>query len=106
MGAALRHAVQLSVQDEHLNPGWRRVVVMLTDGEPHDVDVHDPAYLPADLQRAAREAAGQGVAVRALVFEPGEGGALAAVLGPNCVRRCRTQADLPRTLTQLLTVSA
>ncbi|MBA4264102.1 MAG: hypothetical protein C0453_03390 [Comamonadaceae bacterium] len=105
LGAALRHALHLSVQDECLNPGWRRVVVVLTDGEPHDVDVHDPAYLPADLRRAAREAASQGVAVRALLFEPGEGGALASALGPECVRRCRTHADLPRTLTQLLTVS-
>ncbi|MDR7152090.1 hypothetical protein J2W49_004066 [Hydrogenophaga palleronii] len=105
LGAALRHALYLSVQDEQLNPGWRRVVVVLTDGEPHDVDVHDPAYLTADLQRAAREAARRGVAVRALVFEPGEGGALVSALGPDGVRRCRTQADLPRALTQLLTAS-
>ena len=104
VGAALRHALHLSAQDARLHPGWRRVVVLLTDGEPHDVDVHDPTYLPADLHRAAREARAQGVAVRALVFEPGEGGPLAGVLGRGNVRRCSTQAELPRAMAQLLTL--
>ncbi|WP_332744093.1 nitric oxide reductase activation protein NorD [Hydrogenophaga sp.] len=102
LGTALRHALHLSMQDARRHPGWRRVVLLLTDGEPHDVDVHDPAYLPADLQRAAREAAALGVAVRALVFEPGEVGAMASVLGRGSVRPCNTQAELPRALAQLL----
>jgi len=102
VGAALRHALHLSEQDARRHPGWRRVVVLLTDGEPHDVDVHDPAYLPADLLRAAREARAQGVAVRALVFAPGEAGALASVLGHSSVRRCSALAEVPRALAQLL----
>ena len=81
MGAALRHGLWLSNADARRHPGLRRVIVLLTDGELHDVDVHDPAYLPADLQRAAREAMVQGVAVRALVFSPGEPGALDPALG-------------------------
>jgi len=102
MGAALRHALHLSAQDARDHPGWRRLVVLLTDGEPHDVDVHDPAYLPADLQRAAREARAQGVAVRALVFAPGELGPLARALGAGYVRRCDTPAGLPRAMAHLL----
>ena len=102
VGAALRHALHLSAQDARDHPGWRRVVVLLTDGEPHDVDVHDPAYLPADLQRAAREARAQGVAVRALVFAPGELGPLARALGAGHVRRCDTPAGLPRAMAHLL----
>jgi nitric oxide reductase activation protein len=102
LGAAVRHALHLSAQDARAHPGWRRVVLLLTDGEPHDVDVHDPAYLPADLQRAAREATARGVAVRALVFERGDVGALTAALGRGSVRRCNTQAGLPRVLAQLL----
>lgn len=81
MGAALRHGLWLSIADARRHPGLRRVIVLMTDGELHDVDVHDPDYLPADLQRAAREAMVQGVAVRALVFSPGEARALDPALG-------------------------
>ncbi len=102
MGAALRHALHLSAQDARDHPGWRRVVVLLTDGEPHDVDVHDPAYLPADLRRAAHEAAVQGVAVRALVFGAGESSALASVLGRSSVRHGRALAEITPALARLL----
>ncbi len=81
MSAALRHGLWLSITDARRHPGLRRVIVLLTDGELHDVDVHDPDYLPADLQRAAQEATVQGVAVRALVFSPGEARSLDAALG-------------------------
>lgn len=102
LGAALRHALHLCDRDARLHPGWRRVVVVLTDGEPHDIDVHDPHYLPADLARAAREARALGVAVRALVFEPGDVGALQAALGRDAVRSCAQPPDLPRALKGLL----
>jgi nitric oxide reductase NorD protein len=102
VGVALRHALHLCEQDSRQHPGWRRVVVVLTDGEPHDIDVHDPDYLRADLQRAAREAAAMGVAVRALVFEPGDAGALEAALGRANVRPCRTTGGMPHALTSLL----
>lgn len=106
LGVALRHALHLSALDARRHPGWRRVVVLLTDGEAHDVDVHDPAYLPADWLQATREAAGQGVAVRALAFERGSVGALVAALGRDGVRLCRTQAELPQVLAQLLTITS
>lgn len=102
LGAALRHALHLSELDARQHPGWRRVVVVLSDGEPHDIDVHDPDYLNADLQRAAREARALGVAVRALVFEPGDAGALGSALGRGNVRTCTTKASLPLALQGLL----
>ncbi len=102
MGAALRHALHLIERDARRHPGWRRVVVLMTDGEPHDIDVHDPDYLPADLARAAREARALGVAVRALVFEPGDAGVLAATLGRAHVRSCTNGSGLPRVLAGLL----
>lgn len=102
LGAALRHALHLSEEDSRRHPGWRRVVVVLTDGEPHDIDVHDPDYLHADLQRAAREAAALGVAVCSLVFEPGDAASLRCALGRAHVHRCATTTDLPRALTRLL----
>ena len=102
LGAALRHALHLTAQDARRHPGWRRVVVVVTDGELHDVDVHDPAYLPADAQRAAREAEAQGVAVRCLVFPPGEAGTLAQAIGRDHCRTVPTAAHLPLALVQLL----
>lgn len=98
MGAALRHGLWLSTADARRRPGLRRVIVLLTDGELHDVDVHDPAYLPADLQRAAQEAMVQGVAVRALVFSPGEARALDPALGQGHGVGVRESSALPAAL--------
>ena len=107
MGAALRHGLKLSVADARRHPGLRRVIVLLTDGELHDVDVHDPAYLPADLQRAAHEAEALGVAARALVFSPGEAGALDAALGRGHGASVQDASGLPAALMRLLsTVSS
>jgi hypothetical protein len=56
IGAALRHAAAHPL-------GVRPTVVVLTDGEPHDIDVHDPRYLMEDLKRAVREARRSGTAI-------------------------------------------
>ncbi len=51
MGAALRHA-------GHLLSGRRadkRLLLVLTDGQPADVDVEDPRHLHADAACAVRE---------------------------------------------------
>jgi len=71
LGAVLRHGLHLCRTDAQQHPGWRRVVLLVTDGELHDVDVHDPAYLGADLQRALSEAARQGVGVGSLLWTGG-----------------------------------
>jgi nitric oxide reductase activation protein len=50
MGAALRHA-------GHLLSGRRadkRLLLVLTDGQPADIDVADPAHLIADAAEAVR----------------------------------------------------
>jgi nitric oxide reductase NorD protein len=41
-----------------------RRVVLLTDGEPHDIDVPDPRYLARDFARAVQQARRVGVDVR------------------------------------------
>ena len=57
MGAALRHAGHfLSHRDSD-----KRLLLVLTDGEPHDVDVHDPQRLIADAREAVRELAAGGI---------------------------------------------
>jgi nitric oxide reductase NorD protein len=52
-GAALRHATA-SLRAERAD---RRLVLLVTDGEPHDVDVWDRDYLVEDARRAVLEAA-------------------------------------------------
>jgi nitric oxide reductase activation protein len=50
MGAALRHARR----HLELERADKKLLLVLTDGEPHDVDVADPAYLVHDAKAAVR----------------------------------------------------
>lgn len=65
MGAAIRHATH------HLQ--WqkkgRRLMILLTDGEPADVDVRDRKYLRYDTRRAVEEATREGVQVHCLTLD-------------------------------------
>ncbi len=65
LGAALRHATFAADQET----SERRVVIVLTDGAPADIDVFDPDYLIADAARAVREARATGVQVYGLVMD-------------------------------------
>jgi Mg-chelatase subunit ChlD len=65
-GAAVRHATAwVNGRAGHAADG-RRQVLLVTDGEPHDVDVHDPRYLAHDLRRAIAEAGRCGISVCSL----------------------------------------
>ena len=58
-GAALRHAGQgLLTQPNH-----RRLVLLVTDGEPADIDCPDPRYLIEDARRAVQGLAARGIDV-------------------------------------------
>ena len=66
MGAALRHAgAQLALQ-----PKNKKIIFIITDGEPADNDVRDPQYLRFDTKRAVEELARQGITVYALSLDP------------------------------------
>lgn len=66
MGAALRHAgVQLKLQAQR-----KKVLFIITDGEPADNDVRDPQYLRHDTKRAVDELAREGITVYALSLDP------------------------------------
>lgn len=60
MGAAVRGASAL-LAEVPVADGRR--VILLTDGQPHDVDCHDPRYLWEDFRRARLEAERLGIAV-------------------------------------------
>jgi nitric oxide reductase activation protein len=66
MGAAIRHAVQ------HLKEqrSAKKLLLVLTDGEPADVDVRDPQYLRHDTKKAVEEAGRSGIMTYCLSLDP------------------------------------
>jgi nitric oxide reductase NorD protein len=74
LGAVLRHAAAHLARKARGRP----LVLLLSDGAAHDVDVHDARYLAEDFRRARADAARTGIAT--------------ALLDPAAVR------DMPRAL--------
>ncbi len=66
MGAALRHAGQFL----KLRRSARKLVLLITDGEPSDIDVRDPRYLRADTRKAVQSLARQGVHTFCMTLDP------------------------------------
>jgi nitric oxide reductase activation protein len=66
MGAALRHAAHYLA----LQPRSKRVIFVVTDGEPADNDVTDPKYLRHDAKAAVEELSRQGITVYGLSLDP------------------------------------
>ena len=98
LGAALRHATRALAGE----PPGAKLVLAMTDGEPHDVDIHDPRYLPADARHAAQAAERVGVrCVGLLVAE--EGTAVARqMFGAGRSAALGHVAALPAVLSRLL----
>lgn len=65
MGAALRHACSLLRHE----PEGQRSLLVVTDGAPHDIDVHDKRYLIEDARHAVQEAKRAGVRVCCLAVD-------------------------------------
>lgn len=57
LGTALRHAGEALAQRR----AFRRVLVVLTDGEPSDIDVQDPVYLAEDARRVLQQLRRRGI---------------------------------------------
>ncbi len=66
MGAALRHATR-RLRAEACD---KRLILVITDGEPSDIDVHDPKYLHADTRKAVEEATRAGVYTYCMSLDP------------------------------------
>ncbi|MCX7185204.1 MAG: nitric oxide reductase activation protein NorD [Nitrosospira sp.] len=66
MGAAIRHA------NHHLKlqRSSKKLLLVITDGEPADVDVRDPQYLRYDTKKAVEEAGRNGVVTYCMSLDP------------------------------------
>ncbi|WP_237479362.1 nitric oxide reductase activation protein NorD [Lichenibacterium dinghuense] len=97
LGAALRHAgAELAAI-----AATRRLVLVLTDGAPSDVDVPDPADLVEDARRAVLSLRGRGVDVFGITLDPSGQGAGASVFGRANHMPVRRIEDLPARLSDL-----
>ena len=66
MGAALRNAGHyLSNRQSD-----KKILLLLTDGAPADIDVHDPQHLRADARKAVEELTTQGITTFCLSLDP------------------------------------
>lgn len=59
-------------------------MLLLSDGLPHDIDVHDPHYLAADARHAVRQARRQGITVACLGLDARTLAEARQVFGPRC----------------------
>ncbi|MDP2132032.1 MAG: nitric oxide reductase activation protein NorD, partial [Sulfuritalea sp.] len=66
MGAALRHAGHYL---EHRRAD-KKILLLLTDGEPADIDVTEPEHLRSDARKAVEELAAKGVTSFCLSLDP------------------------------------
>lgn len=66
MGAAIRHA------GHHLKlqRSAKKLLIVITDGEPADIDVRDPQYLRYDTKKAVEEIARHGVTTYCMSLDP------------------------------------
>ncbi|WP_454643774.1 VWA domain-containing protein [Bradyrhizobium liaoningense] len=97
LGAALRHAGRLIGQ----TVSGRRLTIVLTDGEPSDVDVSDPLDLVEDARRAAVGLHAAGIDAYGVVLGQAGIGAAQRVFGRGKTMMVRRVEDLPGRLAEL-----
>ncbi len=96
LGAALRHAgADLRTQHTH-----RRLVLVISDGEPSDVDCPDPRYLVEDARRAVQTLGAQGIDVFCVGLDSGGDAYLGRIFGRNVTQLDRIER-LPERLPML-----
>ena len=79
MGGALRHAASFLLRQ----PQQKKLVLLVTDGEPADIDVRDPQYLRHDTKKAVEEMAASGVMTYCLILDPEADDYVSRIFGVN-----------------------
>lgn len=86
-GAALRHAGECLAAEKNLS----KTIILVTDGEPSDIDVFDPKYLAEDARNAVDMLAARGVRTQCISVDPNAHSQICAIFGRlNCVSIERT----------------
>ena len=97
LGAALRHAGELI---SHAR-SFRKLVIVLTDGEPPDIDVTDPLDLVEDASRAAVGLRARGIDGFGVVLGSGAMTSAVRIFGRGNTMLVPRVEDLPARLSEL-----
>lgn len=96
MGAAIRHATgQLAQRSER-----KRLLMLLTDGKPNDLDVYEGRYGLEDTRQAVREAHAAGLIPFCVTIDEKAHDYLPMLFGQNGYAMVHQPQDLVRQLTQ------
>lgn len=79
MGAAMRHAAQHLLRQ----PERRKLLLLVTDGEPADIDERDPQHLRYDTRKAVEELYGKGIMTYCLTLDPNADNYVKRIFGGN-----------------------
>jgi hypothetical protein len=79
MGAAIRHAGQHLLKQ----PERRKLLLLITDGEPADIDERDPQHLRHDTKKAVEELYSKGVLSYCLTLDPNADNYVKRIFGMN-----------------------
>jgi len=79
MGAALRHSGQHLLKQQER----RKLILLVTDGEPADIDERDPQHLRHDAKKAVEELYGSGVLTYCLTLDPNADTYVKRIFGEN-----------------------
>ena len=79
MGGALRHAAGFLQRQ----PQQKKLVLLVSDGEPADIDVRDPQYLRHDTKKAVEELNSRGILTYCLTLDPEADDYVSRIFGVN-----------------------
>ncbi len=79
MGAALRHAGNHLLKQQER----RKLILLVTDGEPADIDERDPQHLRHDTKKAVEELYTTGVLTYCLTLDPNADAYVKRIFGEN-----------------------
>jgi len=94
MGAAVRHATQLLAAE----PAGRRLLLLLTDGKPNDLDKYEGRYGIEDTRHALRQAREQGLQPFCVTVDKHAGEYLPHLFGSGGYVVIHRPSQLPREL--------
>jgi nitric oxide reductase NorD protein len=97
MGAALRHAGDFLVRQRQ----QKKLIILVTDGEPADIDVRDPQYLRHDTKKAVEELSTEGVLTYCLTLDPDADEYVSRIFGVNAYSIVDNVQRLPERLPSL-----
>lgn len=97
IGAALRHA------SAHLRtePAGQRALLLVTDGAPSDIDVHDPQYLIEDARMAVAEARAAGVRTGCIAVDSAADACMRRIFGWHNYCAVHDARSLPARLARM-----